>query len=68
MENHCCLSLSKCVNDQLEFKHRRLRGKSMMASHTEYFPRKLKVKLSLQEFILVALMQLDIMMTIYSKT
>ena len=30
MENHCCLSLSKCVNDQLEFKHHRLRGKSKM--------------------------------------
>ena len=33
-ENHCCLSLSKCVNDKAEYKHRRLRGKSKM--HTEY--------------------------------
>ena len=29
------LSLSKCVNDQLEFKHRRLRGKSKMTAQLE---------------------------------
>ena len=30
MENHLCLSLSKCVNDKVKYKHRRLRGKSKM--------------------------------------
>ena len=30
MENHCCLSLSKCVNDKVGYKHRRLRRKSKM--------------------------------------
>ena len=29
-ENHCCLSLSKCVNDKIEYKHHRLRRKSKM--------------------------------------
>ena len=36
MENHCCLSLSKCENDQAEFKHRRLRGKSKMREKIEH--------------------------------
>ena len=31
-ENHCCLSLSKCVNDKVEYKYRRLRGKSKMTT------------------------------------
>ena len=26
-ENHCCLSLSKCVNDKIEYKHHRLQRK-----------------------------------------
>ena len=30
MKKHCCLSLSKCVNDKVDYEHRRLRRKSKM--------------------------------------